>query len=166
MMAEYEFIGKATYFPKQKVLAIGDMHLGHEFTFRDTGSFIPATQLIETNIAQDKVIIGVTSKDLLELGWPKQKEGSLKSIMASYLTGILIGKLAKEKRIESAIFDIGMNRNVSKSRVFALLKGAIDSGMKIPYNPDSLPTEEDLLKNQNLKGLFKLKEKIQGSSNK
>ena len=48
MMAEYEFIGKATYFPKQKVLAIGDMHLGHEFTFRDTGSFIPATQLIET----------------------------------------------------------------------------------------------------------------------
>ena len=124
------------------------------------------TQLIETNIAQDKVIIGVTSKDLLELGWPKQKEGSLKSIMASYLTGILIGKLAKEKRIESAIFDIGMNRNVSKSRVFALLKGAIDSGMKIPYNPDSLPTEEDLLKNQNLKGLFKLKEKIQGSSNK
>lgn len=43
-----EFIGKALYLKKQKILVIGDMHLGHEFTYRESGSQIPATQLEDT----------------------------------------------------------------------------------------------------------------------
>ena len=42
---EFELINKAVYFPKIKVLAIGDLHLGHEFTFRESGSLMPETQM-------------------------------------------------------------------------------------------------------------------------
>tara|TARA_Y100000310_G_scaffold30237_1_gene28753 strand:- start:204 stop:923 length:720 start_codon:yes stop_codon:yes gene_type:complete len=47
-MTEYEFINKTLYFKKEKILAVGDMHLGHEFTYRESGSQIPATQIQET----------------------------------------------------------------------------------------------------------------------
>ena len=45
-------------------------------------------QAIESVEAQDKVIAGVTSKELLKKGWDAKKAGSLKSIPAGYLTGI------------------------------------------------------------------------------
>jgi len=45
---DYEFIGKSVYFPKQKILAIGDLHLGYEYTFRESGSLLPATQMNQT----------------------------------------------------------------------------------------------------------------------
>ena len=52
---KYEFIDKCVYFPKNKILAIGDMHLGHEFTLRQPGSNIPATQINETKKDLKKV---------------------------------------------------------------------------------------------------------------
>lgn len=125
---------------------------------RKTNRYIMA-QIVETKHAQDKVILGITSKILLEKGWPKDKAGSLKSLQASYLTGFILGKLAKDKKIKSAIFDIGMNRNVHKSRLYAFLKGVVDTGFNVPHNQDALPTEADLHKNEKLKSLLKIKEK-------
>ena len=120
---------------------------------RKTNKYIIA-QIVETSEAQDKILIGANSKDLLEKGWPKDKEGSLKSLPAAYLTGFTLGKMAAEKKINSAIFDIGLNRNVMKSRIYAVLKGALDAGLKIPHNPDALPTLADLQKNEKLKNLI------------
>jgi len=54
-MVKYEFIDKAVYFPKEKILAIGDMHLGHEFTYRQSGSEIPSTQVKETKEDLEKI---------------------------------------------------------------------------------------------------------------
>jgi putative SbcD/Mre11-related phosphoesterase len=54
-MTECKFIGKSVYFPEEKVLAIGDMHLGHEFTYRSPGSQIPATQVQETKKDLEKI---------------------------------------------------------------------------------------------------------------
>lgn len=34
-MTKYQFIGKTVYFPKLKILAIGDLHLGYEYMFED-----------------------------------------------------------------------------------------------------------------------------------
>jgi hypothetical protein len=45
---EYDFIGKSTFFPKKGILVIGDLHLGYEYTLREAGSLIPATQFSET----------------------------------------------------------------------------------------------------------------------
>ena len=63
---------------------------------RKTNRYILA-QIVESEIAQDKTIIKVSSKDLLQKGWPEENKGSLKSLPASYLTGFLIGSLAKGK---------------------------------------------------------------------
>jgi len=127
---------------------------------RKTNKYIIA-QIVETRIAQDKTIVGITSKYLLGKGWPKDKEGSLKSLPAAYLTGYALGKMAIHKKIKSAIYDMGMHRNVHGSRLFAFLKGAIDAGLEIPHSEESLPTEEHLNKNEKLKGLIeKVKEKL------
>lgn len=123
---------------------------------RKTNRYILA-QVVETEIAQDKVITKASSKDLLEKGWPKDKAGSLKSLQAAYLTGFLLGKKAKQKEL---ILDVGLNRTIKGSRIFAVLKGAVDAGMKIPHNAKALPTEKRLQENEKLKDLLKIKEKL------
>ncbi len=117
---------------------------------RKTNRYLIA-QIVESDVAQDKVIAGITSKYLLQKGWPEEKSGSLKSLAASYLTGFALGKIASSKLKEKTlILDIGMNRNIQKSRIYAVLKGLIDSGFKIPHSPDSLPTKEGTESNKSL----------------
>lgn len=116
-------------------------------------------QIIETEVAQDKVIITISSKELLSKGWPKEKVGSLKSLTSAYLTGYLLGKTAKVS--SDIVLDMGLNKSIARSRIYAVLKGAIDAGLKISHDKKVLPTEEDLNRNENLKGILtKVKEKI------
>jgi large subunit ribosomal protein L18 len=113
---------------------------------RKTNRYIIA-QIVTTELAQDKVIINVNSKDLIESGWSKNLVGSLKGKVAAYLTGKLIASKAKTK-VKEAIIDIGMQRNVSKSRLYAVVKGAIDGGLNIPCGESVLPTLEELKSNE------------------
>ena len=127
---------------------------------RKTNKYIIA-QIVKTENAQDSVLLGITSKILLSKAWAESHEGSLKSLQAAYLTGFLIGKLAQSKNIKQVILDIGLHRNVHKSRLYAVSKGAIDSGLKMPHAQEALPTEKDLQKNEKLKNLInRIKEKI------
>ena len=141
--------GKTDYKARIALLKSGKPRL----VARKTNRYIIA-QIVETKAAQDKVLFSINSKMLLEKGWPKDKEGSLKSLQAAYLTGFMLGRLAQEKNIKSAIFDIGINRNVQKSRLFAILKGALDAGLAIPHNPEALPSLPDLQKNEKLKNII------------
>ncbi|MEM3112809.1 MAG: 50S ribosomal protein L18 [Candidatus Pacearchaeota archaeon] len=103
-------------------------------------------QYVNSFEAKDSVLVGVTSKDLLKYGWPEKLSGSLKSVPASYLTGYLIGKKILRKKLKSKmILDIGLQRNVSGSRLYAALKGIIDSGIEINHNPKIFPSEERIL---------------------
>jgi large subunit ribosomal protein L18 len=98
-------------------------------------------QAVESVEAQDKVISTITSKDLLKNGWDAKAGGSLKSIPAGYLTGLLLAKkLGKGK----FIMDLGMARTESGSRVFAVVKGLIDGGLDISANEEVFPSEERL----------------------
>ncbi len=45
---EYIFIDKAVFFPKQEILAIGDLHLGFEHMLRRTAVGLPESQTKET----------------------------------------------------------------------------------------------------------------------
>jgi len=65
-----------------------------------------------------------------------------KNTSAAYLTGYLAGKLALQKGIKEAILDIGLQRPVKGSRVFAALKGLLDAGLEIPHGEDIFPSEE------------------------
>ena len=109
---------------------------------RKTNRYITA-QIVESDAAQDKVIFSVNSKELLKKGWPKEKSGSLKSLQAAYLTGFMLGKKLKGK-LESVVLDIGLNRNVSGSRIYALVKGAVDAGVDILHAPEIFPKEEKI----------------------
>lgn len=126
---------------------------------RKTNRYIVA-QLVLSKVAQDTVLLTVSSKDLIEKGWPKDKEGSLKSLSAAYLTGYMFGNLAKKKAKE-AILDLGMQRNIKKSRLYAALKGAIDAGFIVPHGADALPTDEQISSNKLVGGLVSsLKKKL------
>ncbi|HJT84126.1 MAG TPA: 50S ribosomal protein L18 [Nitrososphaeraceae archaeon] len=94
------------------------------------------TQLLEPSITGDKVITSAHSTNLAILGW----KGSLNSLPACYLTGLLLGKKAKSKGIDNAILYTG--KGTYTERLSACLKGIIDSGLEIPSSEDSFPNSE------------------------
>lgn len=120
--------------------------------FRRTNRYILA-QYVTSQEAQDKIEIGVNSKDLIRYGWPKEFEGSLKSIPASYLTGILIGKKIIKAKLKTPIVDFGMIRALHKTKTHAFLKGLIDAGIKIKCKEETFP-EEDRIKGKYMKKDF------------
>ncbi len=116
-------------------------------------------QIVISEIAQDKVIVGVNTKELLSKGWPKNLSGSLKSLPAAYLMGYMLAK--KSKEIKEGILDIGLLRHVAKSRAYAFVKGLIDGGFEISCNNDALPDEKMIKKNeQTAKLINPIKEKL------
>jgi len=125
---------------------------------RKSNRFITA-QIVSSETAQDKVLFGANSKMLISKGWPKELEGSLKNRAAAYLTGLMLGKIAKGK-VDEVIPDFGMNRNVHKSRIYAVLKGVIDAGMKVRASEEVLPSIEELKSLEKTKGIF---DKVKGA---
>ena len=121
---------------------------------RKTNKYI-ILQYVKSDEAKDSVLIGVTSKNLLKHGWPEKLKGSLKSISAAYLTGLLMGKKIIEKEKNSkTIFDIGLQRNISGGRLYAVLNGLVDSGLEISHDKKVFPSEERI-KGKHLKSDLK-----------
>ncbi|MEK6891314.1 MAG: 50S ribosomal protein L18 [Nanoarchaeota archaeon] len=122
--------GKTDYRARMEMLKSGIPRI----VARKTNRYI-ILQYVKSEEAKDKIIYGFNSKELLELGWDKEAKGSLKSLPACYLSGYCLGKkiIEREKKV-SAIFDIGLARNLKGSRLYAALKGLIDAGVKIPHN--------------------------------
>ena len=94
--------------------------------------------LVQYNPLGDKVILTVSSKSLINVGW----KGDTANISSAYLVGFIAGKKAKESGIMEAVFDIGLNNSVKGSRLYAALAGALDAGLQIPCNPEVLPTKD------------------------
>lgn len=130
---------KTDYGARLSLLKSGKARL----VIRKTNRYVVA-QIVTSKQAQDTVLMTVSSKDLIAKGWPEAQAGSLKSKAASYLTGMLIAKSAVKAGVKEAILDMGMYRNVKKSRIFAALRGAVDGGLSIPHSKESLPSDEDL----------------------
>ena len=95
-------------------------------------------QIVEYNQKGDKILVTANSKNLEKFGW-KANKGNLPS---SYLIGLFIGKKAKEKGIKEVVLDIGLHKSIKGSRIYALLKGVLDSGIIVPCSKDILPSEE------------------------
>jgi len=127
---------------------------------RKTNKYI-ILQYIESKFAQDKILYTTNSKDLIRYGWPKDKQGSLKNLGASYLSGVLFGQiLKKNKQNKEVILDIGLIRSTSGSRVYAALKGVIDSGIKINADKKMFP-DEKRIQSEKVKDFFdQVKNKI------
>lgn len=95
-------------------------------------------QVINFDSKGDKVIAAADSRELKHLGW-NFHTGNLPS---AYLTGLIIGKKAQKHSVKKVILDIGLARSVPGSSQYALLKGALDSGLEIPHSQDMIPNDE------------------------
>jgi len=116
-------------------------------------------QAVENNEAQDKVIVTVSSKELLKNGWDSKAGGSLKSIPAGYLTGLLFAKKIGRGRF---IMDLGMARTLKGSRVFAVVKGLVDGGLDIAVDEKVFPLEERLNGEHLRKDIREMVNKVKG----
>lgn len=132
--------------------------------FRKTNRYI-IVQYVVSKEAQDKIIFGISSKNLLNFKWPESAKGSLKSISASYLTGYLMGKKIIKDKLEKPIIDFGMARVLHKTRVYGFIKGLIDSGVKINCKEETFPDEEKI-KGMQLKNKIPFDEIKQGIEGK
>ena len=135
--------------------------------FRKTNRYLIAQYIISKE-AKDEIKLGTNSKELLKFGWPKEFSGSLKSISAAYLLGVLISKKIEEKKLEKPIIDFGMIKMIHKTKTYAFLKGLKDSGLDISCDDKFCP-DESRLKGEHMKNKIafeEIKSKIEKHSEK
>jgi len=97
-------------------------------------------QFISFTAKGDVVLASAVSKELEGMGWTS----SGKSTPGAYLTGLLAGKRAAEKGVETAVLDIGLREPTKGAVVFAALKGILDAGIDVPHGKEMLPSEDRL----------------------
>ncbi len=113
-------------------------------------------QVIEFHPQGDKVLAGVDSSSLKKKGWT----GSCRNIPAAYVTGFLLGTVAKSKNCRQAVLDTGPRSG--SPRLYAFLCGAIDAGLDVPHDPAIFPSPERLQGKhlKNVPPVEKMREKI------
>jgi large subunit ribosomal protein L18 len=105
-------------------------------------------QLIRSKVNGDEVITSAHSSELRKkYGWL----GSFSNLPASYLTGLLCGHRSIAKGVNEAVLDIGLQVPSRGARIFAMLKGFLDAGVRVPHNKEILP-EETRIKGQHIAG--------------
>ncbi|MFQ6124283.1 MAG: 50S ribosomal protein L18 [Candidatus Heimdallarchaeota archaeon] len=87
----------------------------------------------------DQTVVAANTIQLVrDYGW---KAGTC-NLPAAYLIGLLLGLRAQNKNITRAVLDIGFHTVIYGSRIFASLKGVVDSGLQVPHNEIVFPSEE------------------------
>ena len=134
-----------TNYRKRAAILIGRHHF---ITIKVTNQNV-LSRLLAPDIKGDKVLVTAHSRELVKQGWG----GSLNSLPACYLTGILLGKKCLEKNFDSGVLYTGLNPFTS--RVAACLKGIVDAGVHVPASEDSFP-EQDRLEGNHIADYAKL----------
>lgn len=127
--------GKTDYKRRLNLLKSGKPRL----IIRKTGKHMIA-QLIRYSADGDLILAGVSTQNLIKNGW----KHSTSNIPAAYLTGVLIGRKAVDAKVEYAIVDLGRESLVKGGRLYAVVKGAVDAGLKLPVDETVFPTDERL----------------------
>ena len=93
-------------------------------------------QFINYSSEGDKVLMTISSKQLVKLGW-KAHTGN---IPTAYLTGLLAAKNAKN--VGESILDVGLSGLTKGCALYAILQGLVDGGLKISHSKEVLLPEE------------------------
>lgn len=125
--------GKTHYKKRLKILLSNKFRLVVRKSLNSTKASI-----VQYNASGDKVMYTVDSRVLGKLGW----KGNTGNLPSAYLTGMIIGKKSIKEGVKEAILDTGLNNSTKGSRIYAVLAGAIDAGMKIPLSEEVLPSRE------------------------
>ena len=123
-----------TYYRKRMRLLVSNKH---RLVIRKSLRSIQIS-LVVFDSKGDNVLLTVNSNSLSKLGW-KGYSGNLSS---AYLTGMLAGKKSIEKGIDEAVLDLGFEKSVKGTKLYAALAGAIDAGLKIPFDQKMFPRKE------------------------
>ncbi len=95
-------------------------------------------QVVQYKPDGDVTLASSDSKELKKFGW----NFHCGNIPSAYLTGYLCGLRAKKNKIDKCVLDAGLYPSIKGSRIYAALKGAVDSGVKIPHSEKILPPED------------------------
>jgi len=125
--------GRTDYSKRLMLLKSGKLRL----VVRKSLNYIRA-QIIEYDKTGDKTVASAVSSELRGLGW----KFACDNLPAAYLTGMLIGKKAKNKNIEEVVLDAGLYPSTKGSRIYAVVKGVLDSGVHVPHSEEMLPSDE------------------------
>ncbi len=136
--------GKTNYRKRLKLLVSRKPRL----IVRVTNSRIIA-QIAEYTPIGDRIIASADSSMLIKYGW----KGDLNNTPAAYLTGLLIGKKASEAGVREAVLDIGLKTPTKGSRIFAVLKGAVESGLEVPHSPEVFP-DDHRIRGEHIAGYY------------
>lgn len=124
--------GKTHYGKRLRLLTGGVVRLVVRRSLQNTYA-----QLVQYHDGGDKVLAAANARELAKYGW-KLNGGN---VMSAYLVGILIARKAKEHEVAEAVLDIGQSASTVGSRLYAVLKGALAGGLKIPHSPEVLPSD-------------------------
>lgn len=98
-------------------------------------------QLVIPGKEGDATLVSANTVELKKYGY----SGGTGNLPSAYLTGLLLGFRAKKNGHVEAILDIGKYHATKGGRVFAALKGAVDSGLLVPHDPEIFPSEERII---------------------
>jgi large subunit ribosomal protein L18 len=126
--------GKTDYKARLGMLKSGKTRL----VVRRTNRYIIA-QLVDSEVAQDKTLVKVSSKDLSGIG-----SGQGKSLKAAHETGKLLASKAGD--VKEAIVDFGLHRVPAGGRLMAVVKGAVEGGLSVPYNAEAVDGKKEEVK--------------------
>ncbi|MDO5850987.1 MAG: 50S ribosomal protein L18 [Methanobacteriaceae archaeon] len=124
--------GKTNYNSRIKLIDVDKTRMVVRITSNHT-----IVQLVKVGKNGDETIISATSKELNEFGWL----GNGKNTSAAYLTGFLFGKKALANDVDETILDIGLQPSIKGTKIYSVLKGAVDAGLYVPHNDSILPEE-------------------------
>lgn len=97
-------------------------------------------QIVTFDEKGDKTVVSANSRSLKKIGW----NFSCDSTPAAYLVGLAIGKTALKNKISEAVLDVGLQRMTKGGRVYAVIKGATDAGLKVPSDAEVFPAADRL----------------------
>lgn len=119
---KYIFIGKTLFFPKEKILVIGDLHLGYEEALRTRGLDIPIKQFEEMTAELGRIIDYIKNRyekieDIIFLGDIKHHFGYIASEREE-IKKLLVFLRSKNIQENKVIFIRGNHEKNDKSGKF------------------------------------------------
>jgi large subunit ribosomal protein L18 len=125
--------GKTDYGLRLSLLRSGKPRLAARISLNHV-----VAQVVGATPDGDITLASAHSKQLEKFGW---RYGT-SNLPAAYLVGLLCGYRALKANVKECVLDIGIHDPTPGSKVFAVLKGALDAGLQIPHDEGILPPEE------------------------
>lgn len=125
--------GKTDYKRRLKLLSSKKPRL----VVRKSLKYLTAS-IVEFSETGDKILTTASSKELKKMNWKFATD----NLPAAYLTGLILGKKAAKINVKEVVLDAGLHPSTKGSRIYALAKGVLDSGIKVPVSEEVFPSED------------------------